>query len=132
MNTPPENEFQDLRRLLALKRHEQPPPGYFNNLHRDIIAQLKAERAPQTRRNESPDASAQIEQYESLVGKILREDAPLLSEHPVFGPISPDQWRTFHCWHAAHHLSFLIPKVTQLETRDSVQSRPAPQQTLEA
>ncbi len=26
-----EHNFQDLKRLLKLKRHEVPPPGYFNN-----------------------------------------------------------------------------------------------------
>jgi hypothetical protein len=46
MKTPPENEFRELRRLLALKRYEQPPPGYFNSLPREILSELKAERYP--------------------------------------------------------------------------------------
>ena len=41
MNSSPD-DFQDLRRLLALKRHEQPPPGYFNYLPDKI--QLRVER----------------------------------------------------------------------------------------
>ena len=44
MKTPPENDFAQLRRLLSLKSHEQPPPGYFNNFPSDIIASIKAER----------------------------------------------------------------------------------------
>jgi hypothetical protein len=44
MNTPQENDFAELRRLLALKRHEQPPPGYFNTFSRGVIVALKAER----------------------------------------------------------------------------------------
>ena len=42
MNSSPE-DFRDLQRLLALKRHEQPPPGYFHYLP-DKIA-IRIERA---------------------------------------------------------------------------------------
>jgi hypothetical protein len=45
MNSDPEN-FDALRKLMALKRHEQPPPGYFDRLANKIAYRLEEESEP--------------------------------------------------------------------------------------
>jgi len=58
MSAPEDNDFAELRRLLQLKRHEQPPPGYFHSFSREVISSLKAERT--VRRAAPADAPAWV------------------------------------------------------------------------
>jgi hypothetical protein len=43
-----ENNFESLRRLLALKRRETPPPGYFENFSAEVMARVRAGDAGRT------------------------------------------------------------------------------------
>ena len=36
------NNFKELKGLLKLKRHEIPPPGYFNQFSSDVISRIRA------------------------------------------------------------------------------------------
>jgi hypothetical protein len=57
------NNFDDLKKLLKLKRHEIPPPGYFNNFSGDVIGRIRA--------GESGGPASLFEQ--------LQSDSPLLA-----------------------------------------------------
>jgi hypothetical protein len=51
----PESNFKTLHQLLALKKHETPPPGYFNNFSSEVISRIRLGEA-----KEAPDALGKL------------------------------------------------------------------------
>jgi hypothetical protein len=68
------NNFQDLKRLLKLKQHEIPPPGYFNHFSGDIIARIRTGETGgggsflEQIQSDSPFASAFLQLFASRPG----------------------------------------------------------------
>jgi hypothetical protein len=45
MNEKEQSNFAGLKKLLKFKRHEVPPPGYFNNFSSQVISRIRAGEA---------------------------------------------------------------------------------------
>jgi hypothetical protein len=59
-----ENNFDALRQLLKLKRHEIPPPRYFNEFSGNVIAGIRAEKSQDRLSAEAP----WLAKFLSLIG----------------------------------------------------------------
>jgi len=55
------------------------------------------------------DEAEAVGRLKKAVDDLTAYDGPW-PPHPAFGPLTPEQWRDFHMIHAAHHLSFLVPR----------------------
>lgn len=68
------DNFDQLRRLLALKKHELPPPGYFNRFPGEVISQIRMERYAR------PDALQKLDAEAPWLMRLWRT----LETRPVF------------------------------------------------
>jgi hypothetical protein len=93
--TPDSPDFEGLRRLLAIKRYEQPPPGYFNAFSRQVIVRIRAgERSEEATWFQSffADASwmhrlwAALETRPALVGAVGALVCGLLISGAIYSP----------------------------------------------
>jgi hypothetical protein len=54
------------------------------------------------------DARAEAEALRAALQRYSAYTGPM-ADHPMFGPLSRDEWTRLHCIHCAHHLSFMHP-----------------------
>ena len=54
------------------------------------------------------DADAALRDFAETLGRV-RDHAGDFHPSPLFGRMTPEQWRQVHLIHAAHHLSVLVP-----------------------
>jgi hypothetical protein len=59
--------------------------------------------------SENCDCTEAITHLKATIARARAFPGPM-PRHPVFGQITPDQWREFILIHCAHHLSFLVPR----------------------
>lgn len=52
---------------------------------------------------------SELDDFERLAQLISNPDTKLHALHPLLGRIDHDQWNVMQRWHAAHHLSFIVP-----------------------
>jgi hypothetical protein len=55
------------------------------------------------------DDRAEAEALRGAIQLYVEHTEPM-ALHPFFGKMTRSQWDRFHCIHAAHHLSFLLPQ----------------------
>lgn len=65
--------------------------------------------APQSVPKPGADEAARVAEAIHLLER-LRGHSGGLHDSPLFGRVTPEEWRTLHLIHTAHHLGFLTPK----------------------
>jgi len=70
-----ENDFESLRRLLTLKRHETPPPGYFNSFPDLVMQRIRFNQA-----HAATNISEELFTQAPWLGRVLQA----FSMKPVF------------------------------------------------
>ena len=98
MNPDSEN-FDSLRQLLALKRHEIPPPGYFDRFSRDVMARIKSGENGDEYRHRIPGSSACCRMFDvkpvfagafgTAVCAFLISGIVSSEQTPVMGSVTP-------------------------------------------
>jgi hypothetical protein len=58
---------------------------------------------------DSAEDRAGVDRLRAAMERLEKQTGPM-QPSPVFGKLSPEQWREVHLWHCEHHFSFLLPR----------------------
>ena len=58
---------------------------------------------------DTTDDAVGVERLRAAIQRFGSHPGPF-APSPVFGDLTPEQWREIHLWHCEHHFSFLLPK----------------------
>jgi hypothetical protein len=50
-----------------------------------------------------------VERLRAVIER-LKQHTGAMKPSPLFGMLTPEQWREVHLWHCEHHLSYLLPR----------------------
>jgi hypothetical protein len=69
-------------------------------------------RFPAPKYIQPPDGEedhAGVERLRAVLGRLKTHSGPM-KPSPLFGTLTPEEWRELHLWHCEHHLGYLHPK----------------------
>lgn len=55
------------------------------------------------------DDAAGVARLRAVLGRVKAHTGPM-APSPIFGALTPEEWREVSLWHCEHHLSFLLPR----------------------
>lgn len=82
----------------------------FGKMKRGDVITFRAKAPAAMQPDADLDVDATLAEFERLAEVVESGDKELLPTHPIFGAFSREEWLTMQRWHAAHHLSFLVPR----------------------
>lgn len=82
----------------------------FGKVRRGEWLSMQATAPPQLVPDDNIELDERLKEFEHWANLLESDETEFVPLHPVFGKINREEWLTMQRWHAAHHLSFLIPQ----------------------
>lgn len=72
------------------------------------VIRARASAPKSTLPSANADDEIRLAELEQAIARISDENCKFVAS-PIFGTLTPQEWRKFHLWHCQHHLGFLLP-----------------------